>query len=274
MRNSIKDGGLLNSIAVRPTSEPGIYEIIDGYYRYTCCKELNWTHMPCIIKQMTDEQVLASQVRANAIRPETTPIEFAAQLKRLQKAYPEITASDLSRMVGKSVLWIKSQLSLLDLIPEAQKAIERDEMPMLNGYRLAKVPQLVQAELLQTAKTMDPKEFYALTTAIVRSVQESVKNGKLENWFIREFKPQPFLKPLKTVLAELENLAAGTRTVTEKNLRTPIEGWKAALNWAASLDDESVEKQRRNAARRLKNHVIERTQYFNELDEQEPDPFS
>jgi ParB/RepB/Spo0J family partition protein len=274
MRNSIRDGGgLLNSIAVRPTETDGVYEIIDGMYRFTCCEMLGWETIPCIIKYgYTDEMVLAAQVRANAIRPETKPVEFAKQLKRLQKAIPEITASEMSGMVGKSVNWVKQQLSLLNLIEKAQKAVDRDEMPLLNAYMLSKIPQAIQPEFFEQAKALTPNEFHSLAANVIRGVMEAIKQGKLENWFVKEFKPRPFFKPVKDVLKEIESRQVGTKTVLKAGLKTPLEGWVKALEWVASLDAESVEKQQKKATKRQSKQVFERTKYLTHIDQAVPDP--
>jgi ParB/RepB/Spo0J family partition protein len=274
MRDSIRDpqGGLLNSIAVRPATEPDVYEIIDGFYRFTCCLDLGWKKIPCIIKHgYTDERVLAAQVRANAIRPETTPVEFARQLKLLQRLRPEITASDMSRMVGKSVKWVKEQLLLLELNPVAQKAVDRDEMSLMNAYMLAKIPQSYQADFFEQAKTLPPTEFHAIAAGMIRQVMEAIKQGKLERWFVREFKPRPFLKPLKVILKELEAGQIGTKTLLKAGSKTPIEGWKKALEWVASLDPESMEKQQKKATKRQQRQTFERKTLHDSIDTVVPD---
>lgn len=251
MRSTIEHGGLINSIAVRPTETPGVYEIVDGFHRFTCCSELDWEAMPCIVKHgMTDAEALAWQVKAQAIRPETKPVEFARHLKRLQNAYPEITASEMSRMVGKSVKWIKEQLTLLDLDAKSQKAVDRDEMPLANAYMLAKLPKLVQPDYFKQAKSLPVREFASVAANAIRGVMEAIKTGKLNNWFVKEFKPRPFLKPLRVVLKELESARVGTKTMLASKIETPIDAWRLALQWVASLDPASVDLQQKNARKR------------------------
>ena len=63
--------------------------------------------MPCIVKHgLTDEDVLALQIQANALRPETTAVEYARQIKVVAEAKPGITLAGLSQ--------IDSQESVLD----------------------------------------------------------------------------------------------------------------------------------------------------------------
>ena len=74
LRDSLAHQGFLNSICVRPSlRQPGNYEVVDGLYRRAACCELRRPTMPCIVKHnLTDEDVLAIQIQANALRPETT----------------------------------------------------------------------------------------------------------------------------------------------------------------------------------------------------------
>jgi len=150
MRDSLEARGFLNSIAVRPsTRKPGKFEIIDGMYRWTCCKEIGRQMVPAIIKySISDEEVLALQIQANAIRPETTPLEFARQLQLLQKARPGITLAGLSTFVKKSPAWIRQILGLLNLNPKMQAAVDRGEIPLENAYRLSMIPPRYREDFL------------------------------------------------------------------------------------------------------------------------------
>ena len=38
---------------------------------------------------LTDEDVLAIQIQANALRPETTPVEYARQIRKIMAARPD-----------------------------------------------------------------------------------------------------------------------------------------------------------------------------------------
>lgn len=149
---------------------------------------------------MTDAEVLAAQIQANAIRRETTPVDFARQMRRIQKLMPDIKISQMAVMVGRRVHWIASTLSLLNLSKENQKRVERDELPLCNAYMLAKIPPSLQKQYVEYAMHMPTAEFEALAQSIVRGVMEAARTGKLEAAFVAEFKPQPYLRPLKRIL--------------------------------------------------------------------------
>jgi len=107
MRDSIASEGFWNSISVRPAKEDDRYEIIDGLFRYTCACDLGLESMPCIIKRnVSDDAVLAAQIQANAIRPETKPVEFARQMKQILTRRPEMTFDELAHLIHKSPSWV------------------------------------------------------------------------------------------------------------------------------------------------------------------------
>jgi len=250
MLESLRDNGFLNSISVRPSErKPGKYEVVDGMYRTTCSRELRFETVPCIIKQnISDEDILALQIQAQAIRPETTPVEFARQLQRIQKARPGITLTQLASLVNKSPNWVGRQLQLLHLTPVIRKSVDRGEIPLANAYMLARLPNILRHKYVQQSKTMGTKEFKPLIAGVLKQYKESVRQGKLEAFFTDDFEPQPHLRPLKEIKAEAKSQTEAHLVLTSIGCKTTIEGWQAALDWVMHLDSKSVEEQK-NAAK-------------------------
>lgn len=265
IRDTIRDRRLLNSIAVRPSPRrPGEFECVDGMYRLTAFRELRKPAIPATVcVGMSDEDVLASQIQANSVRRETTPVDMARQMRRIQKLRPSITMSQMAVMVGHDPTWVSKTLSLLDLHPDVQKCVERDEMPLTNAYMLAKIPPRMQKQYVDYAIQMPTVEFDALATSVIRTVMEAARNGRLEATFVTEFKPQPFLRPLKRVLEEIETHHFGAEHILREGALTPMDAWDAALRWAASMDPASIAKQQKAATKRHKTNRIERDSYQN-----------
>lgn len=245
MLDSIEKTGLWNSIAVRPVGD-GKFEVIDGFYRLTCCRELGRESVPCIIRHgVTDEQVLAAQIRANAVRPETTTIEFARQLKRIQDLRPGITLPELAALVNKNPQWVSQQLNLLNLPREVQQWVDRGEIPMMSAYMLAKVPPRVCMEMATQARVMDTSTFCKWAAKVIKEFMEAVRQGKLDARFNDlVFEPQPHLRPLKEVVKEMETSEQGPLVIVNENARTPLEGFLAGLKWVANMDREGIRRQR------------------------------
>jgi len=264
LRDSLAAVGPLNSICVRPSvRRPGYYEVVDGLYRYTGACELRLPALPCIVKHnLTDDDVLAIQIQANALRPETTAVEYARQIKRIMDALTarqgtDATLADVSNLIHKNIDWISDQLRLLILRPDIQKAVERGEIPLKSAYALAKLPRIHQTQLVELAKTAPAREFVPVAARLVKQIQEAARQGKLHD-LGKDFEPVPHLRSLKDVLAEYREHQLGGLALTKADCRTPVEGWYLALQWALNLDEESIRQQREKVLARARASLLER----------------
>lgn len=261
MRDSIAVEGFWNSISVRPAKDDAKYEIIDGLYRYTCARELGLESVPCIIKyNVSDDAMLAAQIQANAIRPETKPVEFAMQMKRILTRQPEMTFDELAHMIHKSPNWVRHILGLLKLSREAQKMVDRGDIPAQSAYMLAKIPRRFQADFFDQARTLSVREFRALAASVIKQFTEAVKQGKMEAFWCSEFKPQAYLRSLSDIQQEADRQEFGALLVTIEQCKTPVDGFYAALRWAMHLDHQSVEDQERAARARSRQPLPEETE--------------
>ena len=202
---------------------------MDGLYRYTAACELRLPAMPCIVKHnLTDEDVLAIQIQANALRPETTALEYARQIKRIMDAITarqgtDATLADVSNLIHKSPEWIGEQLWLLSLRPDIQKAVERGEIPLEVGIHARQVAAVQQAQLVELAKTAPAREFVPVAARLVKQIQEAARQGKLHD-FCKDFEPVPHLRPLKEVLAEYREHRLGGLAVVKAGVQD-AGGW-------------------------------------------------
>jgi len=264
LRDSIAHQGLLNSICVRPSlRRPGKVEVVDGLYRRAVCCELRRPTMPCIVKRnLTDEDVLALQIQANALRPETTVMEYARQIKRIMEAVTarqgtDATLADVSILIHKHPAWVRQQLDLLGLRADIQKAVERGEIPLQSAYMLAKLPRTRQVEFIDLAKMAPAKEFAPLVAGLVKQIQEDARQGKMTD-FCRDFEPVAYLRSLKEVLNEYREHRLAGLAITKAGCKAALDGWYLALEWALSLDEESVCQQREKVLARTRAHLLER----------------
>jgi len=246
LRDSLADRGFLNSICVRPSPRfSGKYDVADGLYRVTAAREIGRPGAPAVIKTLTDDDLLAIQIQANAVRPETTAMEYARQIKRIMEARPRATLAEIShRILHKSPGWVSETLGLLGLRKDFQLAVDRGEMPLGSAYELARIPYKHQAQFFDLARTMPVAAFRAAAQAFLKQFQEAVRQGKLDAFFTEDFKPVPHMRPLKEVLAEYEKPTRASLLLTAENCKTLTEAWRVSLAWVLHLDRESVEAQR------------------------------
>lgn len=249
--HSIRDRGILNSICVRPSPRaPGKLEVVDGSWRYACAVDLTLPSVPCVIKHgLSDADVLAIQIEANSQRPETKPVEFAQQIRKLMQ-HQDMTQSQMAVMLHQNPHWISERLGLLRLSPKARKAVDRGEISLGSAYMLAKIPAGYREDFEERAATLPVREFTLVARAFIKQFQEAVRQGKLEALFTAEFKPVAYLRSLLEVSGEYEQRQCGATLLASAGCDNPLAAWYLALQWVMSLDPESVERQRQSAMKR------------------------
>lgn len=226
-----------NSILVRPSQDR--YEVVDGMYRWTAGHEANLKFFQCIIKEMTDKEVLIWQVKLNATRKDTDPIEYARHLHRLMNLEQQPpTLKELSDLIGKSRNWVCKMLSLTELLPEYQRMLTRGQITLGNAQLLAKLKPYLQPEHIDSAKHQSTAEFKQTVSAAVNRFRESLKTGNVEAYWSEEIKP--YVRRLPDICDELNNWHNGGMMLAKHGAISPLDGWKLAVQWLMNMDPERL----------------------------------
>ena len=134
MAESIKEKGVLSPALVRQKDD-GRYEMISGHRRKKASELANKDTIPCIVRDLTDDEATIIMVDSNMQREKVLPSEkaFAYKMKldalSHQGKRPDLTSDQvgpklsrsnemLSNNVGESVSNIKRYIRLTYLIPE------------------------------------------------------------------------------------------------------------------------------------------------------------
>jgi ParB/RepB/Spo0J family partition protein len=254
MCDSIREQGILQPILVRPLN-PGLYEVVEGNYRFTCAREVGLETIPCLIREMDDSKVLVLQLQANAISPETQPVEYAQRLKKILAQNPGMTQRELACLIRKTPAWISNLLNLTKLEKRFQVMVDRGEIPLDNAYRLARIPNFLQEGFVERAQLMPATEFRALSAACIKQFTEAVKQGTMEAYYSAQFKPQAHLRSIKEVEGELAAREVGALVCTGEDCASALDGFYAGLRWCSHLDRKSVEEQEATIRTRAKKEV-------------------
>lgn len=127
LANSIKNSGLIQPIIVRPLFA-GNHEIIAGERRYRASKLAGLKTVPCMIRDLSDAEVIEVQLLENLEREDLNAIEEAESFLKLttEGGYTQRSLADrLNRTQGH----IANRIRLLDL-PEAwRKKVISQEIP-------------------------------------------------------------------------------------------------------------------------------------------------
>lgn len=258
LRDSIAAFGFTSSIAVRPAVEPGKYEIIEGVTRYTIALELDLKTMPCIIKpDVDDDALLVLQLQGNAQGVPTKLIEYARQVRMILARKPDMDVQQLAVRLKKSPQWLGRVLGLLRLTTELQQAMDRGLIPVLSAQLLSRMPKKLQKAFAEQAKTLTHQAFKPDAIAALKAFEEAVAIGRLEEFYTRGFTPQPYLRHLREIQAEMAHHQAGPNLLASLGCVSPLDGFYAACQWFIHLDPESIREQRDAAAARERNLLQE-----------------
>jgi len=125
---SIKSQGLMQPIVLRPKVSGG-YEIIAGERRWRAAQRAGLHAVPCIVREIEDEQALAMALIENIQREDLNPLEEALAMQRLRDEF-ELTQQELADTLGKNRATVGNMLRLLNLAPTARTLLERGEIEM------------------------------------------------------------------------------------------------------------------------------------------------
>ena len=78
--DSVKQSGVIVPAIVRPRAEGG-YEIVSGHRRKAASEQAGLTEMPCIIRDLDDDEAVIQLVNSNAQREDVLPSERAKAYK-------------------------------------------------------------------------------------------------------------------------------------------------------------------------------------------------
>jgi ParB/RepB/Spo0J family partition protein len=112
---TIQSAGLLNPPMVRPHPEiSGRFQLVHGERRLRAVKLLGWQSVPCVVKELSDDEMIRINLIENIQREDLNPIEEAQGLKELRDSCG-LSVSDIAEMLGKSRPWVSNSLRLLDM---------------------------------------------------------------------------------------------------------------------------------------------------------------
>ena len=167
LAQNIEEQGLLQPITVRKISneethideetgevvsvEPR-YEIVCGERRFRAWnllanKSARYNEIPCIIREMTDEQAFDAMITENLQRQDVDPVEEAIAFSLLLENGNAI--EDIAIRFGKSIRFVQDRVKLKGLIPELIEMLRKDLIPISGAMLLAKLDVELQKEFLE-----------------------------------------------------------------------------------------------------------------------------
>ena len=275
--DSIKDIGIIQPLLVRPRGDK--FEVVEGGHRRAAARELGLDQLPCLVRELSDQQVLSFQLQAQAIRPTMQKIEYAERLHHIMKA-KQLTLPQMSAMLHKSTKWLSQQLSLRRLSREAKEMVNRGEISVKAAAALARLPNKMQKDYTLQAVTLTAAEFVEEVRVALKNFREYVKTGRTEMNQLRLAEPMPWLRQMRELRLEARTCENAGTVIKRMGGVTSVDGWRACLAWLLHLDPESIERQfekqekarhekltaaeKRQKDRQLRDHLIQIKDFKNE----------
>ena len=229
LAESIAENGVLVPLTVR-ASDAERYELVSGHRRKRASELAGLASVPCIVRDMGDDEAVIAMVDSNLQRETILPSERAfAYSMRLEAMKHQGQRTDLTSVQVEQKLsgrWSRSMLAeelgtseakvqrfirLTHLIPELLALVDDGRMKMLPAVEVSYLSQKEQAWLFDAmgAQACTPSHAQAvkmkryskegsLTSALVRSIMEEEKPNQVEQFKIPKKSIARFFRPSVT----------------------------------------------------------------------------
>ena len=170
---SVKEYGVLNPALVRPKPEGG-YEMVAGHRRKFASELAEKTEIPCIVRDLSDDEATIVMVDSNLQREKVLPSEkaFAYKMKldamKRQGQRTDLTCEPvahklkgiksrdmLAEQVGESKDTIRRYIRLTELIPPILDMVDEGKIAMRPAVELSYLPKEQQQALFDTMELED-----------------------------------------------------------------------------------------------------------------------
>jgi len=146
MVESVKDKGVTQAAIVRPREDGG-YEIVSGHRRQMASELAGFTNMPCIVRNLTDEQAITQMVEDNttqreAILPSERAKALQMQLEAIKKQGARTGNGQRSNEVvaernKMTVKQVQRYIKLNELVPDLIKMVDEKKIAFTPAVELA-----------------------------------------------------------------------------------------------------------------------------------------
>ena len=148
---SIRQYGVLVPAIVRPREDGG-YEIIAGHRRQMASQLAGYRNMPCIVRNMTDDEAILAMTDDNLRQRETIlPSEKAMSLKMQYEAIKhqgargdsteagKLSLESVGQRNGMSVKTVQRYIWLNDLVPELKQTMDDGKLSFTPAVEISRV---------------------------------------------------------------------------------------------------------------------------------------
>ena len=204
MRQSVEQYGVVHPILVRP-SKDGKYEMISGHRRKRASELANKDTIPCIVRNLSDDEATIIMVDSNMQREEILPSEKAFAYKMKLEALghqgksTELTSGQVVRkletadIIGKendeSGRQVRRFIRLTELIPELLEMVDDKKIAFNPAVEISYLDEDNQYALLDCIEYSDATPSHAQAIVMKKLFQSGELDADKIDDILSEEKP-------------------------------------------------------------------------------------
>ena len=200
MVDSVKLYGVLAPALVRPKADGG-YEMVAGHRRKCAATLAGITEMPCIVRNLTDDEATIIMVDSNLQRETILPSEkaFAYKMKLDAIKHQGVTSAQVGQKLlsvekvaddaGESRNQIKRYIRLTYLIPELLSMVDYGKIAFNPAVELSYLDSYQQRAVLDAMALNDCTPSHAQSIRLKKLAQEGLLDDQTIYAVLAETKP-------------------------------------------------------------------------------------
>jgi len=207
LARSIEANGVVQPIVVRELPG-GRYQLVTGERRWLASFEAGKTHIPAVVRHVSDEQAMEMTIVENLQRADLNPMEQARAYLRLSRDF-NMKQEDMAIRTGMSRAAVANFLRLLRLPEAVQQRVEAGEL----SFGHAKILLGLDPEMIAAAAQK------VVTLAMsVRQTETYVQGLLNPESKVKEEKPEPAQDPNVRAIQDTLQSVLGLRVkIEDKN---------------------------------------------------------
>jgi ParB family chromosome partitioning protein len=142
LADSIKSQGVVQPIVARPLQKQNgkvqRYEIVAGERRWRAAQMAGLAEIPAVVRDVSDDDAIATALIENIQREDLNPLEEAAALERLIREF-DLTHQQGAEAIGRSRASVSNLLRLLELSDKVRPMLESRQLEMGHARALLSI---------------------------------------------------------------------------------------------------------------------------------------
>ena len=262
MVSSVRDKGVTQPAIVRPREDGG-YEIVSGHRRQKASELAGFTDMPCIVRNLTDEQAITQMVEDNTNQRENIlPSERAKALKMQLEAIKhqgaredtsgQLDPKDAGRRSNEivaernkmTVKQVQRYIKLNDLVPDLQKMMDAGQIKFTPAVELAYIKPKNQRYIAVAIESQQSAPSLSQAQRMRELDQKGVLNGDVIDGIMMEDKKEVD----KVILTGAELSKYFGKETTPRKMKDQIikllDDWKGQQKKVAKPEKKAAQQEK------------------------------